>query len=253
MSRSSPKPPSAPSPPQQQGAPSQRQHMTGARLAAAVTAWITLSLLAGGATMLLRSMVAPGLTANTLAVIIVTEVYVLLVVSLLAAVGGWSAAVEAFGLRSRPRDALGGVLIVGALSVAALLGYAVIGAWARLADELVWVGRDGGRLGSLDPVTTAITLVRGTLLAALGEELLFRGALFGWLRAHLPAWPTIVLTATLWTAMHVGLLVALPYVLVQGLGLGWLRERSGSVVPGLAFHAVHNSVLFAAVFMLVGW
>ena len=129
----------------------------------------------------------------------------------------------------------------------------MIGAWAPLAEELVWVGRDNGRLGSLDPVTTAITLVRGTLLAALGEELLFRGALFGWLRACLPAWPTIVLTATLWTAMHVGLLVALPYVLVQGLGLGWLRERSGSVVPGMVFHAVHNSVLFAAVFALVGW
>jgi NAD/NADP transhydrogenase beta subunit len=108
MSRSSPKPPLAPSLPQQQGAPSQRQPMTGARLAAAVVAWITLSLLAGGATMLIRSMLAPGLTTDTLAVIIVTEVYVLLVVSLLAASGGWSAAVEAFGLRIRPRDALVG-------------------------------------------------------------------------------------------------------------------------------------------------
>ena len=154
MSQSSSKPPSALSPPQPHGAPLQRQRMTGARLAAAVTAWITLSLLAGGATMLLRSMLAPGLTANTLAVIIVTEVYVLLVVVLLAAVGGWSAAVAAYGLRSRPRDVLVGVLGVGALSVATLLGYAVIGAWAPLAEELVWVGRDGGRLGSLDPGTT---------------------------------------------------------------------------------------------------
>jgi membrane protease YdiL (CAAX protease family) len=251
MSQSSPKPPPAPSPPQPHRAPP--QPMTGARLAATVAVWITLSLVAGGATVLLRSMLAPALTADTLAVIIVTEVYVLLIVVLLAAVGGWSAAVAAFGLRSPSRQALVGVLVVGALSVATLLGYAVVGAWAPLAEELVWVGRDGGRLGSLDPVTTAITLVRGTLLAALGEELLFRGALFGWLRARLPAWPTIVLTATLWTAMHVGLLVALPYVLVQGLGLGWLRERSGSVVPGMVFHAVHNSVLFAAVFVLVGW
>ena len=95
--------------------------------------------------------------------------------------------------------------------------------------------------------------MRGTLLAAVGEELLFRGALFGWLRARLPAWPTIVLTATLWTAMHVGLLVALPYVLVQGLSLGWLWERTDSVVPGMAFHALHNGVLFVAVFTLVGW
>jgi hypothetical protein len=32
-----------------------------------------------------------------------------------------------------------------------------------------------------------------------------------------------------------------------------VRERSGSVVPGMAFHALHNSVLFVAVFALAGW
>jgi membrane protease YdiL (CAAX protease family) len=42
-------------------------------------------------------------------------------------------------------------------------------------------------------------------------------------------------------------------VLIQGLGLGRLRERTGSVIPGIAFHALHNTVLFIAVFVLVGW
>jgi hypothetical protein len=205
--------------------------MPGVRLAAAVAAWIALSLAAGVATMIIGSKAAPRLHTNTLAVIIVTEVYVLLIVSLLAASGGWSAAVQTFGLRVQRRVVLAGVLLAGALSVAALVGYAVVGAWAPLVEELVWVGRDGGRLGSLAPATTAVTLLRGTLLAALGEEMLFRGALFGWLRARLPTWLTMVLTAALWTAMHAGLLVALPYVLVQGLGLGWLRKRTGSGGP----------------------
>jgi CAAX protease family protein len=254
MRRPAPKPPSALRPLQRkEGAASEQQPMPGVRLAAAVAAWIGLSLAAGVATMIIGSKAAPRLHTNTLAVIIVTEVYVLLIVSLLAASGGWSAAVQTFGLRVQPPVVLAGVLLAGALSVAALVGYAVVGAWAPLVEELVWVGRDGGRLGSLAPVTTAVTLLRGTLLAALGEELLFRGALFGWLRARLPTWPTIILTATLWTAMHTGLLVALPYVLVQGLGLGWLRERTGSVVPGMAFHTLHNSVVFVAVFALVGW
>jgi hypothetical protein len=31
--------------------------------------------------------------------------------------------------------------------------------------------------------------------------------LFGWLRIHVAAWPTVVVTATLWTLMHAGLLV----------------------------------------------
>ncbi len=238
---------------QKEGVASERQPMPGVRLAAAVAAWIALSLAAGVATMIIGSQVNPGLDTNTLAVIIVTEVYVLMIASLLAASGGWSAAVQTFGLRVRPRAILAGVLVGGALSVAALVGYAVVGARAPLVEELIWVARDGGRLGSLAPVTSAVTLLRGTLLAALAEELLFRGALFGWLRARLPAWPTIVLTATLWTAMHAGLLVALPYVLIQGLGLGWLRERTGSVIPGIAFHALHNTLLFIAVFALVGW
>jgi membrane protease YdiL (CAAX protease family) len=82
---------------------------------------------------------------------------------------------------------------------------------------------------------------------------LFRGALFGWLRARLPTWSTIVLTAALWTAMHAGLLVALPYVLVQGLGLGWLRDAPARWSPGMAFHTLHNSVVFVAVFALVVW
>jgi membrane protease YdiL (CAAX protease family) len=214
-----------------EGAAAEQQPMPGVRLAAAVAAWIALSLAAGVATMIIGSKAAPRLHTNTLAVIIVTEVYVLLLVSLLAASGGWSAAVQTFGLRVQRRVVLAGVLLAGALSVAALVGYAVVGAWAPLVEELVWVGRDGGRLGSLAPATTAVTLLRGTLLAALGEEMLFRGALFGWLRARLPTWLTMVLTAALWTAMHAGLLVALPYVLVQGLGWGWLRKRTGSGGP----------------------
>ena len=68
--------------------------------------------------------------------IIVSEVYVLLIV-LLAASGGWSAAVQTFGLRVQPRVVLVGVLLAGALSVAALVGYAVVGAWAPLVEELV--------------------------------------------------------------------------------------------------------------------
>ena len=49
-------------------------------------------------------------------------------------------------------------------------------------------------------------------------------SLFGWLRIHVAAWPTVVVTATLWTLMHAGLLVGLPYVLALGLVfalVGW--------------------------------
>jgi hypothetical protein len=140
MSRPAPKPASAQRPLQRkEGAASERQPMSGTRLAAAVVARIVLSLAAGVATMIIGSEAAPRLATNT-AVIIVSEVYVLLVVSLLAASGGWSAAVQTFGLRVQRCVVLAGVLLAGALSVAALVGYAVVGAWAPHVEELVWVG-----------------------------------------------------------------------------------------------------------------
>jgi membrane protease YdiL (CAAX protease family) len=209
-----------------------------------------LSALVGGGTFLLAG---GALAAPALAAIIVAEVSVLLDVALLAAAGPWPAAVEAFGLRLRRRDAAAGVLVGGLTVLAAMLVYFLVGAWGPLSDALVWVGRDGERLRELALPVVALSILRATLLTPVGEELLFRGALFGWLRTRLPAWPTIVLTSALWTAAHFGVPAGLPYVFVMGLALGWLRERYSSVMPGLILHFVHNSLVFIVVFAVAGW
>jgi membrane protease YdiL (CAAX protease family) len=224
--------------------------LSGRKFALALLAWIVLSACAAALTVLVAdASMAPG----TMTAIIVAEVYVLLVGSLLGACWPWPVAVEAFGLRLQWRDAVAGVVVGGLASGAAVLAYAVIGAWGPLADAFVWVGRDGGRLGSLPVVVTLICLVRATIGAAVAEELLFRGALFLWLRRRLGAWSTIVLTAALWAVAHGGVPVAIPYAFAVGLGLGWLRERRGSVMPGLIYHLLHNTVLFLAVYTAVGW
>jgi hypothetical protein len=60
MSQPAPKPPSALPPlPRMEGAAAEWQPMPGVRLAAAVAAWIALSLAAGVATMIIGSEVAP--------------------------------------------------------------------------------------------------------------------------------------------------------------------------------------------------
>lgn len=230
--------------------PSAHGALSGRKFALALLAWIVLSAFAGFLTFLLAD---ASIAPDTMTAIIVAEVYLLLIGSLLAMCRPWPAAVEAFGLRLQWRDAVAGMVVGGLASGAAMLAYAGIGAWGPLADAFVWVGRDGGRLGSLPVVITIICLVRATLGAAVAEELLFRGALFLWLRRRLGAWPTIVLTAALWAVAHFGIPVAMPYAFVVGLGLGWLRERHGSVMPGLMYHFVHNCVVFLAVYTAVGW
>ncbi len=84
--------------------------------------------------------------------------------------------------------------------------------------------------------------------APLAEELLFRGFLHSLLRCWLGPWPAIVAGALLFGLLH-GLHYALP-IAALGLFFGWLRERSGSLLPSMVAHALHNTVV---VFVTVYW
>lgn len=78
-------------------------------------------------------------------------------------------------------------------------------------------------------------------VAALCEELVFRGAVQG-LAAGLGGWSTAV-QAVLFAAAH-GIGPGGLYALGFGLGLGWLRRRTGSLWPGVLLHGLNNWALF---------
>ena len=94
-----------------------------------------------------------------------------------------------------------------------------------------------------------LVLVRQTFYVALGEEILFRGLIGGVLFRRLGFASGNALQTALFLLPHlVLLLVSLGLwrlVLVQLVGgwlLGWLRFRSGSILPGWAAHAAANTV-----------
>jgi len=72
------------------------------------------------------------------------------------------------------------------------------------------------------------------VLAAVVEETLFRGAL-------LPRFG-IIISAILFAALHTQYAVSFATleVFVLGLGLGWLRVRSGSTLPSIVTHAGYD-------------
>jgi membrane protease YdiL (CAAX protease family) len=90
------------------------------------------------------------------------------------------------------------------------------------------------------------------VLGPTGEEVLFRGFLFrGWLRSNRDAAPVIVVTAIVWSALHVQYdWFFVMQVLAFGLLLGWLRWRSGSTALTLLLHALIN--LAATVEVMIG-
>lgn len=83
------------------------------------------------------------------------------------------------------------------------------------------------------------------LLAPIAEEVVFRGAilreLLGWTHRH---WVAIAISALLFALIHANP-AQMPHALIIGMLLGWLYYRTDSIVPGLAYHWVNNSIAYA--------
>ena len=85
------------------------------------------------------------------------------------------------------------------------------------------------------------------VLPAVTEELFFRGALQGLLR---PCGSAVAIfgPALLFSLLHLDAIQGLT-ALVCGVFLGWLAERSGSILPGILLHFVNNCLAFCNLYL----
>ena len=80
------------------------------------------------------------------------------------------------------------------------------------------------------------------ILTPVCEELAFRGFILTGLRHRFNPRTAIFLSSFLFAAVHLNVFQMVPTFLL-GLVLGLLAVRSGSVLPGMVFHIMHNSLL----------
>lgn len=95
-----------------------------------------------------------------------------------------------------------------------------------------------------------LPLVLMTIAALPGicEEFCFRGYVYRALEPRLTAWQTILSTGVIFGLFH---LVAVDHLAIErlapttflGLVLGWIRSRTGSILPGMLLHVCHNGLL----------
>ena len=83
------------------------------------------------------------------------------------------------------------------------------------------------------------------LLVPVAEEMVFRGAALRTLLAWSPGhrWAMIALSALLFALAHLNPAQML-HPFVFGLLLGWMYERTGSVLPGIVFHWANNTAAY---------
>lgn len=74
---------------------------------------------------------------------------------------------------------------------------------------------------------------------AVVEELAFRGILQTGLSRIVGRGEALLLTAFAFGIIHLAWL-SLPYLVLVGLALGWVRQRTGSLLPCMLLHALHN-------------
>jgi ABC-2 type transport system permease protein/sodium transport system permease protein len=151
---------------------------------------------------------------------------------------------------------------VSALVAAAMLGLVLwpaahelfllnerIGITSLGIDQLAQVQTLLEKLQNISPIWILLALA---VVPGVCEEFFFRGLCFTSLRAVTTPWRTIVATAVLFGMFHVVAATVLaperflPSAFL-GLVLGWVRYRTGSVLPCMLLHVVHNSFVLLVV------
>jgi membrane protease YdiL (CAAX protease family) len=224
--------------------------VSGRRLAAALGLWLLLAAAVLGLTWITFRFGLPGVFdahRAALGALLIAEAYACLLAALLISFGGWSGLRSRLGYRFTSFADLGlalatwlAALIVGALA-AVLLG-PLLGVPRSNAAELL------GR--SRDPLFIVLIVPTICLLAPACEEMLFRGALFGWLRTRLPVLLAAALSAAVFAGAHL-LLPLFPELFVFGLAAAWIYQRTGSTFNSFAMHASQNTLAVAVTYLLL--
>lgn len=175
-----------------------------------------------------------GSPDKTPALLITTTVIVSLAVIILFLWARWTE-VSPKWLRTRPWTVL-------AWSVIAALGTLIPSAWVQEQmpelPNLVESEFDmilGNRWG----------YVTIGLLAPLSEEIVMRGGILKELlkSTKLSPWGAIAISALFFSLIHMNP-AQMPHAFVIGLLLGWMYWRTGSILPGMAYHWANNSAAY---------
>jgi membrane protease YdiL (CAAX protease family) len=139
----------------------------------------------------------------------------------------------------------------------ALGGYAVyfvaIIAVLMVAQALGLPLNEEQEIGFADPAGTELilTFLMLGVMVPIAEELLFRGFLYRILRDRLPFLTATTLVSLAFALVHQQIVVGID-VFVLSVVACYLREKTGSIWPGVVVHSLKNSVAFFILFIYNG-
>ena len=165
--------------------------------------------------------------------------------------GIWAVALFWIGIRKRNRPILQAVgtkpqgnnwkyLLFGLVLGFALNGFCILIAWLHHDIVLTY--------DAIHPLWFVVVFLT-VFIQSSAEELLCRGFLYQKLRrSYKNPVVAIVGNALLFALLHLDLAQSIT-ALVCGIFLGWLVERSGSILPGMLLHFINNTLAFLSLYL----
>ena len=156
---------------------------------------------------------------------------------------------EEMGLRFWPTwtDIL---LAVAGYVVSLVAGMFLLFVGAALLPGANWEqAQDVGFHGVYATSDLLMAFVALVVVAPICEELIFRGWMYGKLRARLAAVPAILLVSLLFAAVHMQLNVGV-VVFCMSVVNCLIRELTGTIYGGIFVHMLRNAVAFYALFVM---
>ena len=99
----------------------------------------------------------------------------------------------------------------------------------------------GGTSWDSSPVALILTFISICILTPISEELLFRGYILDALNRLHGKWPAIIISSIIFGMVHFD-----PFTMgmatIGGVIYGWIRMRTGSLVPGIVAHSMWNTM-----------
>ena len=121
---------------------------------------------------------------------------------------------------------------------------------------VVWIGIFGEPSTNTDlgtgwessSIDIAFLFLSVAIVTPIAEELLFRGYILDSIKRMHGDWPAIIGSALLFALVHVNLFGMVPFIM-GGVIYGWLRIKTGSLLPSIACHMMWNLMALSLTYL----
>ncbi|TFD99495.1 CPBP family intramembrane glutamic endopeptidase [Jeotgalibacillus salarius] len=124
----------------------------------------------------------------------------------------------------------------------------IIGILYVLILETFAGGSANAKTESLESQTLMMFLLAFTsaaIISPIYEELFYRGLIYTWLRQRVSILPAMLISATIFTVVHIPTYNTLPINFIGGLIAAWVYEKTGAILSSILVHASFNGLAVA--------